>query len=85
MRPSPDVSWVVEARGVTVVHPARGAFLSIPYPYAGLWAILAGGSDDMDRARRLMSLLLAIDEPRAELEIARALAVWREAGLLTEG
>lgn len=85
MRPSPDLSWFVEARGVTLVSPDLGAFLSIPYPHAGLWAILADGSYSLDRARELMALLMATDEDQAEREIGRTLTAWRDTGLLVAG
>ena len=82
LRPAPDLAWVVETRGLTLVRRRGGAFASIPYPHAGLWAILADGSYTPERARNLLALLLSIDEKAAERELVQTLAAWQEAGLI---
>ena len=82
MRPSTDISWVVETRGVTLISRQQGVYVSIPYPHAGLWAILADGTYSPERARELMGILMATGEREAEGEVALTLAAWQKAGLL---
>ncbi len=81
-RPAADLSWIVETRGATLIQRRHGAVASIPYPYAGLWALLADGRYTRDRARDMMSVLLQTPPQEAEKEIRRALATWRKAGFL---
>jgi hypothetical protein len=82
LKPAPGISWIVEVRGVTLVSRQRGAFASIPYPYAGLWAMVADGTYTPERARKLMALLMAVDEEESEREIVRTSAAWRGHGLV---
>lgn len=83
--PADNVSWIVETRGTTLVKRRGGAIASIPYPHAGLWALLAAGRYTPERARDMMSVLLRTTPEEAGKEIVRALAVWREAGFLRNG
>lgn len=80
--PAPDIAWVVATRGVTLVSRSRGAFASIPYPHAGLWALLADGACVPERAHALMALLMAVEERVAAREVEQTLAAWRDAGWL---
>ncbi len=82
MRPAPDISWIVETRGVTLIRGRRGSCLSIPYPHAGLWAMLADGTYSQECARDLMALLMVTDANHADREVLETLAVWQAAGLL---
>jgi len=82
LKPAPDMLWVVELRGTTVVVRSRGVYLSIPYPHAGLWAILADGTYSPERARALMACLMSASEEEAGREVERTLAAWLEAGFL---
>jgi hypothetical protein len=84
-KPSPDISWTVETRGLSLVSRKQGRFVSIPYPHAGLWAMIADGTYSLERARRLMALLLGADERQAEEEIIRTLENWRKTGLVDQG
>ncbi len=84
-RPASDVSWLVETRGVTVASRRCGVAMSIVYPYAGLWAMVADGSYTPDRARDLMALLMATSPQDAEKEVVRTLAVWLEMGYIAAG
>ena len=36
--------WFVETRGVTLCNRNESVRLSIPYPHAGLWALIANGN-----------------------------------------
>lgn len=84
MKPSPDISWVVEKRGVTLMNRRARVSFSIPYPAAGLWALLANGNYSLTGARDLMAILMSVSAPEAEQEVLRILAGWRDAGLLQD-
>jgi hypothetical protein len=82
VRPAHGIGWVVERNGVTVFDRDRGALVSIAYPYAGLWAMIAGGAYTAGRACELMMLLTGMDEGTAERQAAASLFSWRELGLI---
>lgn len=67
---------------MTLVRGPGGAFVSIPYPYAGLWALLAEGACPGARANELMGLLTGADEKSSERNVARTLEDWRRTGLI---
>jgi len=69
---------------VSLVSRKQELFVSIPYPHAGLWAIIADGTYSPERARRLVALLMGSDEDEADREVTQALESWREAGLMVE-
>ena len=81
-KPSPDIFYVVETRGVSLVNRKKRQTISIPYPYAGLWGMIACGTYGRESTRRLMALLLAVDEMEAEKRIIRTLEGWLNAGFL---
>ena len=85
MKPAAGLFWVVEDFGVTLYCREKGLHLSIPYPMAGLWALVANGNYDRETACDLIALLRAIDQPEAEDAVSKTLAGWRETGLLEEG
>lgn len=82
IRPSRRLTWFVEARGVTLCSYDRQLHVSIPYPHAGLWALIANGNYRPGPAAELMSVLLSVDRERAADEVASTLAAWRQAGFL---
>lgn len=83
MRPSSGLSWFVETRGVTL-WSRSGTRLSIPYPHAGLWALVANGNYNKVFAAELMSVLMSAGKQEAEREVETTLAAWKEAGLVIE-
>ena len=82
LRPAEHICWVVETRGVTLVSRDGAAPLSIPYPHAALWGVIADGHYTPQSARAMMALLCRTDEAYAEREIARVLAGWQDMGLV---
>jgi hypothetical protein len=84
VRPSCDVSWFVEMRGVTLYSSDGSVRCSIPYPHAGLWALIANGNYSKTCAAEMMSVLMSIGRHEAEREVEEALAAWMQAGLLSE-
>lgn len=82
MNPVPHLSWFVETRGVTLVHRDRGVELSIPYPYAGLWALIANGNFELTFATEMMGILLSVARREAAREVRETLEVWRKASLI---
>ena len=58
--------------------------LSIPYPQAGLWALVANGNYSKARAVELMSVLMSIGRQEAERKVEDTLSAWMQAGLLSE-
>jgi hypothetical protein len=83
MKPSSRIVWFIETRGVTLCSHDKRLNLSIPYPYAGLWALIANGNYRKDYAVELMSHLLLADRNRAEREVEETLDDWIRAGLLS--
>lgn len=83
-KPAPDISWTVELRGIRCMSDEKGWHLSIPYPYAALWAHITGGRLSRAEVIAMMALLLKADEQEAESAMARTLEAWREAGLIVE-
>ena len=57
---------------------------SIPYPHAGLWALIANGNYNKTCAAELMSVLMSVGRHEAEREVEETLAAWMQAGLLSE-
>jgi hypothetical protein len=55
---------------------------SIPYPHAGLWALIAAGKFNRDSATELMSILMSVDRQEAEHEIEATLSVWSQLGFI---
>lgn len=84
MKPSGQVSWFVETKGVTLCGKNGGVRHSIPYPHAGLWALIANGNYTPDGAIELMSVLMAVGEREAEREVEETLAIWIQQGILSE-
>jgi len=84
MKPSIQVTWFVEMQGVTLYSRDTKVRRSIPYPYAGLWALIADGNYNPSRATEMMSILMSVAGPEAEYEVGETLAEWRRAGLLCE-
>jgi hypothetical protein len=82
VRPAQGIAWVVEQYGVTIYCRDRGPLVSIAYPYAGLWALIADGTYASTRARDVLALLAGMDEGTAARQAARALSAWRTLGLL---
>lgn len=82
LKPAADIAWAVELRGVTLFSRRRNIYWSIPYPYAGLWAMLADGTYSLERARDLMALLTADGDEAAEHRVVSVVAAWRREGLL---
>ena len=82
MKPSSHLTWFVETRGVTLSSHDRRLDVSIPYPYAGLWALIANGNYSPGLAAELMSVLLSVDKEQAAGEVALTLAAWQQAGYL---
>lgn len=84
MRPSCRVSWFVETRGVTLCSRDGSVRHSIPYPHAGMWALIADGNFSKASAAELMSLLMSVGRQEAEIEVEETLAVWMQMGFLSE-
>lgn len=84
MRPSCQVSWFVETRGVTLCNREGSVRHSIPYPHAGLWALIANGNYSETCAAELMSVLMSVGRREAEREIEETLAAWMQAGFLSK-
>ncbi len=82
MKPSSHLTWFVEARGVTLSRHSPSLHVSIPYPFAALWALIANGNYSPGFAAELMSVLLSIDREQAADEVALTLAAWQQAGYL---
>ena len=57
---------------------------SIPYPHAGLWALIANGSYTKVLATELMSILMTISKEEAEREIEDTLETWIKNELIHE-
>ena len=83
MRPSDQVSWFVEARGVTLSSRDGRVRQSIPYPHAGLWALIANGNYSKACAVELMSVLMSVGRHKAECEVEKTFAAWMQAGFLS--
>lgn len=84
MKPSCQVSWFVETRGVTLCSRDGSVRHSIPYPHAGLWALIANGHYSTAYASELMSVLMSVGRQEAEREVEETLAAWMQAGFLSE-
>jgi len=84
MKPSRKVSWFVETRGVTLWSRDGSVCLSIPYPHAGLWALIANGNYNPACAAELLSVLMSIGRQEAMREVEKTLAAWRQEGFLSE-
>ena len=84
MKPSDHVSWFVETRGVSLCSRDGDVQQSIPYPHAGLWALLANGNYTQDGAIELMSVLMAVGALEAEREVEETLVIWIQQGILSE-
>ncbi len=84
MKPATGLSWLVEDSGVTLLRRDRGIHLSIPYPWAGLWALIANGNYTMETACDLMAVLQSISKAEAEDRIRNTLEAWVRQGLLKE-
>lgn len=82
VKPSPNICWLVLKRGITLVSPETGPLASIPYPYAGLWALIAEGNVSQERARDLMAVLMSIDEQEAQGQVINTLTAWQKAGFV---
>ena len=83
MRPSCWVSWFVEMQGVTLYSRDESVRLSIPYPHAGLWELIANGNYRKDRAIELMSILMSAGRQEAEREVEETLSAWMRGGLVS--
>lgn len=83
MRPATGVSWVVENYGVTVTRRGGTLFMSIPYPDAALWALVAHGNYTPGRASRLLATIIRTDEETAHCTVEQALRHWLDEGLIT--
>lgn len=84
MKPSCQVSWFVETRGVTLCSRDGSVRHSIPYPHAGLWALIANGNYSAAYASELMGVLMSVGRQEAEREVEETLAAWMQAGFLSE-
>jgi hypothetical protein len=82
MKPSGQVAWFVETRAVTLCSRDGSVRHSIPYPHAGLWALIANGNYQPGYAAELMSVLMSISREEAAREVERTLAAWTRAGFL---
>jgi hypothetical protein len=84
VRPSNRILWFVETRGVTIGSRDKSLSFSIPYPYAGLWALIANGNYHKECAVELMSHLMSTDRNKAEREVEETLVDWMQTGLLSK-
>jgi hypothetical protein len=84
VKPSRQVSWFVETRGVTLCSRDGSVCHSIPYPHAGLWALLANGNYSPACATELMSILMSLGKQEARREVEKTLEAWRQLGFLSE-
>jgi hypothetical protein len=84
VKPSGIVSWFVETRGVTLYGRNGNVRQSIPYPHAGIWALITGGNFSKTFAAELMSVLMSVGKHEAEIEVEETLADWKQAGLISE-
>ena len=82
MRPSPGIRWVVETRGVTIAGADGLLRLSIPYPFAAVWALLAHGNYSPELAADLLASLAPMSPGEARRAVGDALRDGQEAGLL---
>ncbi len=83
MRPAQGISWFVETRGATLGSQDGGIRLSIPYPHAALWAIIANGNYRRDWAVDLIRTLLCTDKDTAQREVEKTLDVWLQTGIVS--
>ena len=83
MKPSGQISWFIETKGATLCSQDKSICLSIPYPYAGLWALFTNGNYTKKYAVELMSVLLSMDKHEAELEVRETISDWIKAGILS--
>ncbi len=84
MRPAQGISWFIEMRGATLGSQGGGIRLSIPYPQAALWAIIANGNYRQDLAVELMMALLCTDKAAAQREVEKSLDVWLQLGIVAK-
>lgn len=84
MKPSCQLSWFVETKGVTLCNRDGSVRQSIPYPHAGLWALVANGNYSPACATELMSVLMSVAREQARREVEETLAAWRQHGFLSE-
>jgi hypothetical protein len=85
MKPSDRLSWFVEVGGVTLWDRHGGKHLSIPYPHAGLWALIANGNYSKAYAVELMRLLMPASRKAAQHEVEATLSAWTGLGLISRG
>lgn len=81
---APGIQWVVERQGITLFSADAARCVSLPYPGAGLWALLANGNYTPAAARELFEVLLDADAAQASAAVAGLLAAWTSMGLLAE-
>jgi hypothetical protein len=84
VRLSNQLSWFVEMRGATLWSRDSSVRHSIPYPHAALWALIVNGNYNKTSAAEMMSIPMSVDRQDAEREVKEMLAVWRQAGLVSE-
>ncbi len=84
MKPSEQLTWFVETRGVTLNSRDGQICHSIPYPHAGLWALVANGNYSLSHATELMIILMSVSRQAAMQEVEKTLAAWKQKGLLSE-
>jgi hypothetical protein len=84
MKPSSQMSWFVETRGVTLCSLDGSVRCSIGYPHAGLWALIANGNYSLASAIELMSVLMSVKRPEAERAVEDTLNAWKREGFISE-
>lgn len=83
MKPSSHISWFIETKGATLCSQDNRICLSIPYPYAALWALFANGNYDKKYAVELVSVLMSVDKHEAEREVVETISAWIKEGILS--
>ena len=81
--PAQGISWFIEIRGATLGSQDGGIRLSIPYPHAALWAIIANGNYGQRLAVELMQALLCTDKDTARREVEKSLDAWLQMGIIS--
>lgn len=76
-----EVSWIVESRGIRLVHAGSGQERFLPYPEAALWD-LASRYGEMEKIIHLLAVIMGSQDKESRIWILHCMDEWESSGWL---
>jgi hypothetical protein len=81
LHPAPQLNWLVDAYGITLIEKKTGKVHYLNYPEAAIWDLMTRNYTS-DRIIAMLSAILSLKQEKAEPLFFKTIKEWSDKGLL---